>query len=324
MNKLILSTLVLMIVYSCNQSSSKKNNTKAMNNNEMSEGFSLTEKNCFSCHSPNADIDNRIAPPMEAIKKHYINSNISQEEFTQDLIKFINNPSEENSKMPNAVRKFNLMPKMNFSEDELKKIASYIYNTELEKPDWFEKHYNEEKQKYNKVSTENKTPLEIGQSIAMQTKGVLGKNLLEAINTKGTENAISFCSTKAIPITDSMAVVLNAKIKRVSDRNRNPKNKANEQELKYIEKIKELMKKNLPTKPELITLNDKSIGYYPITTNKMCLQCHGKPEIDITSKTLTKIKSIYPNDRATNYNENELRGIWVIEMNKKLPNAQQQ
>ena len=319
MNKLIISIVLLTTIFSCNQTEKKAKviDIKTMNNSELAEGFSLTEKSCFSCHSPNASIDNGIAPHMAAIKKHYITSNTTQTEFTKELIKFINNPSEENSKIPNAVQKFNLMPKMNFSEDEISKIASYIYNTELEKPNWFEKHYNEEKQKYSTATNKNKTPLEIGKSIAMQTKSVLGKNLLHAISKNGTENALSFCSTKAIPLTDSIALILNTKIKRVSDKNRNPNNQASAQELAYIKKSKDLIAKNLPVKPELSTLNNKNIGYYPITTNKMCMQCHGVPQIDINTNTLTKIQNIYPSDKAFGYKENELRGIWVIEMDKK-------
>ncbi len=319
MNTLIISIVLLTTIFSCNQTEKKAKvlDVKIVNNSELAEGFSLTEKSCFSCHSPNTSIDNGIAPHMAAIKKHYITSSTTQTEFTKELIKFINNPSEENSKIPNAVQKFNLMPKMNFSEDEISKIASYIYNTELEKPNWFKEHYNNEKQKYNTTTNQNKTPLEIGQSIAMQTKSVLGKNLLHAINKNGTENALSFCSTKAIPLTDSIALILNAKIKRVSDKNRNPNNQASAQELAYIKKSKDLIAKNLPVKPELSTLNNKNIGYYPITTNKMCMQCHGAPQIDINTNTLTKIQNIYPNDKAIGYKENELRGIWVIEMDKK-------
>lgn len=173
----------------------------------------------------------------------------------------------------------------------------------------------EEKQQSSTPINDNKTPLEIGQSIAMQTTSVLATNLLQAINTSGTENALSFCSTKAIPLTDSMSLILNAKIKRVSDKNRNPNNKANAQELHYIKKTKDLIAKKLPLQPEMITFNNKNIGYYPIMTNKMCMQCHGKPEIDIKTKTLTQIQNIYPNDKAIGYMENELRGIWVIEMN---------
>ena len=62
---------------------------------------------------------------------------------------------------------------------------------------------------------------------------------------------------------------------------------------------------------------DKMVGYYPIETNKMCLQCHGLPNTQILPATLTKLKHLYPTDKAIGYGENELRGIWVIEMNKK-------
>jgi hypothetical protein len=49
----------------------------------------------------------------------------------------------------------------------------------------------------------------------------------------------------------------------------------------------------------------------------MCLQCHGIPNNQILPTTLSKIKELYPTDKATGYGENELRGIWVIEMDKK-------
>ena len=61
---------------------------------------------------------------------------------------------------------------------------------------------------------------------------------------------------------------------------------------------------------------EKAKFYYPIKTNSMCLQCHGKPNSNIKSNTLNKIKNLYPNDLATGYNENEIRGIWSITFNK--------
>jgi hypothetical protein len=47
----------------------------------------------------------------------------------------------------------------------------------------------------------------------------------------------------------------------------------------------------------------------------MCLQCHGKPNVDINEATLGQIEKLYPNDKAVGYGLNELRGIWVVEMN---------
>jgi hypothetical protein len=257
-------------------------------------------------------MENRIAPPMEAIKRHYISTETTEEAFTKDLINFLNNPTVEKSKMPNAVHRFNLMPRMGYRESDLKEIAAYIFNTNLEKPGWFEQHFNEERAKYRLKN--NTTPIDQGRQIAMNTKTVLGKNLMLAIQTKGTEKAISFCNTRAIPLTDSMAIAQQAKIKRVSDKNRNPKNAANDDELAYIELIKKRINNNQSPQPQIKNLGDKLIGYYPIMTNKMCLQCHGQPESEVLPNTLKRLKSLYPNDKALGYSENELRGIWVIEM----------
>lgn len=163
----------------------------------------------------------------------------------------------------------------------------------------------------------DKQLLEQGQSFAMQTQKVLGKNLMNAISTKGTEHALSFCSHEAYPLTDSMAVALNAQIKRVSDKNRNPDNVANQEELDYINKSKELLSKGEKIKPMLTEVDEKLIAYYPIMTNAMCLQCHGTPETEVMPNTIAKIDSLYPDDKAMDYKIDELRGIWVIEMDKQ-------
>lgn len=39
--------------------------------------------------------------------------------------------------------------------------------------------------------------------------------------------------------------------------------------------------------------------------------------VTIEPKTYKKIKALYPSDKATGYATNELRGMWVVEMNKK-------
>ena len=323
--KFYLILLTSILIYSCKNSGKEndtaKNDLFNLNQKEIAEGFDLLENNCFSCHSPNASIENQIAPSMKDIKEHYVDGDISNKQFTNDLLAFLKDPSEETSKMPSAIERYNLMPKMNFSEEQISKLASYIYYTELEKPDWFEKHYQEEKLKHH--STTSLSPIEVGQNMAMKTKGVLGKNLLKAINSKGTENALSFCSNRALPLTDSMAVSLNAQIKRVSDKNRNPKNKADQDELAYIESTKKRLLKGEEPKPQIMTVDSKQLAYYPIMTGKMCMQCHGQVHTEVLPATLSKINSLYPDDKAIGYKLNELRGIWVVKMNAKV-NAQQQ
>ena len=157
---ILILAITLFALNACDNTSSNKqtnvpktdtliNNNKLDTSTVVSDGFTLLENNCFVCHSPDAKMEVRLAPPMEAVKRHYIDEETKEEDFTADLIKFINNPAEENTKMPGAVKKFGVMPKMSFSENELKAIAHYIYTSELEKPDWFDKHYQEEKAKYS-------------------------------------------------------------------------------------------------------------------------------------------------------------------------------
>jgi uncharacterized protein DUF3365 len=158
---------------------------------------------------------------------------------------------------------------------------------------------------------------ELGLNYALSAKAVLGKNLVGAIKAKGAEHAVGFCSAKAIPLTDSVALALNVQIKRVSDKPRNPENKANGSQLKFIMAGKQLLAQGKIIKPQLQEHDGKMIGYYPIVTNSMCLQCHGLPNDQITQATQKKLDDLYPLDMAKGYAENELRGIWVIEMDKK-------
>ncbi len=171
-------------------------------------------------------------------------------------------------------------------------------------------------QALTKTAQADTKPIELAKTIALKTKGILGKNLLQAINSKGTEHALTFCSTRAIPLTDSMSVSANASIRRVSDKNRNPNNKANPTELEYINDSKQALANKQVIKPKLISSDTQHIAYYPIVANSMCLQCHGQPKTDISLASLSAINRLYPQDKATGYVAGELRGIWVIEMDK--------
>ena len=103
----------------------------------------------------------------------------------------------------------------------------------------------------------------------------------------------------------------NVSIKRVSDQYRNPDNAANPSELAVITTYKAMLAAG--KMPEGL-LKD---GYYysPIVTNAMCLQCHGTPGKELAEKTHLKIKSLYPQDKATGYGVDELRGIFSIAVN---------
>ncbi|RAR49009.1 c-type heme family protein [Flavobacterium lacus] len=286
------------------------------------EAKKLMETHCYLCHSPSANENQgRIAPPMVAIKARYIDrEGYNKAEFIENVKAFVANPTEDKALMYGAVKKHGLMPKQSFPEGSIEKIAAFMYDYHIEEPGWFEAHWEghgnknwiQSGKKYEEGEIE-KTYADIGLEYALSTKKILGKNLMEAIQQKGTMEALTFCNIQAIPLTDSMSTQFNATIKRVSDKNRNPNNKANAEELHYIAQFKKDLVDKKDIKPIVLEKGDNIQFYYPIETNTLCLQCHGK---QIKPEVRRQILKLYPRDLAVGYDENEVRGIWSISFKK--------
>ncbi len=320
--------LASILLFSCNN---KKETYEDVENNEKALVYNpqvakeLMEKHCYLCHSPTADeVKGRIAPPMVAIKARYIDKEeYNKSEFIKAVSQFVSNPTDDKALMYGAVRKFGVMPKQVFPDSAVIKIAAFMFDYKIESPDWFASHWQghgndnwEQSGKDYVAQVKEKTFADIGLEYALGTKKVLGKNLMGTIQKKGTIEALDFCNIQAIPLTDSMSVKYNASIKRVSDKNRNQNNKANAEELFYIEQFKKEIADNKESKPVVVDKGDKVQFYYPIPTNTMCLQCHGKPE-NIKPEVRAKTLKLYPQDLAIGYGENEVRGIWSITFDKK-------
>ena len=330
---LLLALAVFGIVSGCKNDNKKEigytNAPSDLEERQEHPGKKLMEKNCYVCHSPTASHDSRIAPPMIAIKKHYLTDGISKADFIEDIQSYVENPNAAKSKMPGAVKRFGVMPKAQYPEKTINQIAEYIYDYEIEQPEWFENHFNGQSRKGRgkqgphgmqnrnrqqaSITDSTLTYEELGLKYALSTKAELGKNLMGAIQKKGTLAAVEFCNVKAYPLTDSMSIVHNANIKRVSDKPRNPNNQANSSELIHISKFKKDISANLEPKAIIEETDDTVQFYYPIVTNTMCLQCHGKA---VQPEVYKRIKALYPKDQAIGYIENEVRGIWSISFNK--------
>lgn len=334
--KLLATILFAILLTACNNKN-RGDYSQIAENSKDSEiaiiqehpGKRLMENNCNICHNPKTAEESIIAPPMIAVKMHYISDETTKEEFIDAMVAWSKNPTVETSKMPGAVKKFGLMPYQFYPEETIKQIADYMYESEIDEPVWFEEHYQKMhgdrpkmKGKMNRgkgmgknqtKASEKPSAKDRGMEIAQATKAELGKNLMGQIQKNGVIAALDFCNIEAMPITESMATVHNARIKRVTDKPRNPKNKANTQELKYIENFKKQVASGNEVKPIVIEMGDETEFYYPIVTNSMCLKCHGTPGKELETLTLSKIKDLYPTDIATGYGENEVRGIWSIE-----------
>lgn len=156
-----------------------------------------------------------------------------------------------------------------------------------------------------------------GQAFALEAKKALGGQLINALGENVTIYALDYCNLEASNITQKVSESTGVKISRASDQYRNPENAPNEDQLAYIKKTKAAIASGATPEPEIKRINKKLVGYYPIMTNGMCLQCHGTPGKTLLPETHEKIKTLYPQDKATGYDVNQLRGIWVIEIDEE-------
>ena len=149
------------------------------------------------------------------------------------------------------------------------------------------------------------------------TFAALSGELKAAVTEGGVQQAIEYCSLNAISLTDSLANNKNVTIKRATDRPRNPLNKLNEDERIIFNHYQEAIANDLPYSDTLILFSNQSIYYKPIRINDLCLKCHGDPN---SIEEYDFIKEKYPNDQATGYNLNDLRGIWCVSYDSEALN----
>jgi len=144
----------------------------------------------------------------------------------------------------------------------------------------------------------------------------LGKALNKSVKEDGAENAIDFCNHNAMSITDSLASAEGVTIRRLAKKNRNPKNETNAVESKIFKQyiMEWLGGKTLDAKIT-IDKNGHPVYYKPIIINKKCLTCHGKPGKSMPTNIAAKIKKIYPDDRAIDFEDGHPRGMWAITFN---------
>ena len=149
-----------------------------------------------------------------------------------------------------------------------------------------------------------------GKEIGQTTVELLGKNLMKHMKEGGPAQAIPFCNAKADPLTKSVAEKYGVSIKRTSHKIRGKENAPNEVELAIIKKYLTSMNNGEKLKP---TIQKDEVGkvhfYSPIKVEKKCMSCHGVVGKEVTQKTDSILKVLYPNDQATGFKIGDLRGI---------------
>jgi hypothetical protein len=153
-----------------------------------------------------------------------------------------------------------------------------------------------------------------GKEIAMASFKALSGELQQALADSGVAHALKYCNMAALPITDSLAEVHQASIRRTALRYRNPANAPGQDERRMLEQYQVQKAGGQQLKPVVETKGDKVVFYGPIMLKPLCLNCHGTPGKEIAEADHQLIKELYPQDQAINFAINDLRGMWSIEM----------
>ena len=104
-------------------------------------GEQLYNQHCTVCHGATVAGQRRIAPPIFAVKNHYLAVHDEELTFVDAINSWAANPEEEKSLMKGAIRHFKLMSKIAVPETDVTKIAEYIFSNAVGIPKAFKKHY---------------------------------------------------------------------------------------------------------------------------------------------------------------------------------------
>ena len=266
-------------------------------------GHQLAQTGCTSCHAFEGRGPVEVAPTWGAIAKAWDGNRTALEQF-------LRNPDPDAARVHGAVERFGPMPNMGLTAQQTRDLAAFIAEATFDPVNGA----LTERGRWEKAPADPPTsPLDHALAVARSTKGTLGKQLMTALAKGGPEFAVPFCNERAIPLTDSASRALNARIRRVSDRPRNPANRAEGRALQYLQAGHAALKSGETVAPTGFQVDDIYTAFVPILTNEMCLQCHGTSGIDMLYATQERIRDSYPEDQAIGYAANELRGMWVVE-----------
>lgn len=137
-------------------------------------------------------------------------------------------------------------------------------------------------------------------------KEQLVEALMSALEEGDAASAIHVCRDRAPQIAAELSVG-GIRMGRTSHKTRNP---ANDPEPWMEPLLAAYLEEPTNTRPTALRLDDSTVGYVePIYVMSFCLSCHG-PSIEPGLQQ--KILSVYPEDRATGFRADELRGLFWI------------
>ena len=142
--KTLITILFAAVLFlSCNQTA-KQPELADNYSQEKDKGYLLMKNYCYACHNPYAvSHDSILAPPFRAVKMRYSMAHNTKEEFVNAIVNWAQDPNENKALMYGAVQRFKVMPKLPLPTSDLKAIATYMYENDVEQPEWMEEHMAE-------------------------------------------------------------------------------------------------------------------------------------------------------------------------------------
>jgi hypothetical protein len=155
-----------------------------------------------------------------------------------------------------------------------------------------------------------------GRNLAIRAKDQLAASLMsrlvEAMVEAGPAGAIEVCSQEAPSIAERVGKENGVRIGRTSFRIRNPENTPPAWALPWVEQRVE--------SPQFQILDSgATAALFPIRIQPTCLACHGN---EIQAEIGDKLTQLYPNDRATGFALDELRGWVWVEVPRDVPSLE--
>ncbi len=139
MKKILFFLVTGLMGVSCTTHSSNQSTVAIKENSQpqlASDGKTLLKQRCYVCHTEKPGEkahDQMLAPPMLGVKKHYIQAYPDKKTFIGKITEWVKTPSAAKALMPGAVKRWNVMPALNYPDSELQKIAEAIYELPLPK-----------------------------------------------------------------------------------------------------------------------------------------------------------------------------------------------
>lgn len=151
--------------------------------------------------------------------------------------------------------------------------------------------------------------VEIADAAIRDLQRRLSARLQEELHKGGPTRALGVCRDEAQALTAETARVQGVRVGRSSHRLRNPGNAAPPWAERFV--AAGAGRKAASVEAVVVDLGDRVGVLRPIPTAAPCTQCHGRAE-RLSPEVAALLATAYPQDRATGFDEGDLRGfLWA-------------